>query len=94
MTDLLLKLSSYPLMEVFLIAAVVLVLVDYFLPVDWAAYLGYLCFALGMFWAFPFGPLGSLLTALAAWALLLILHKVWFSRFLTNAVGPRRRAGP
>lgn len=93
MTDLLLRLSSYPLMEVFLIAAVVLVLVDYFFPVDWAAYVGYLCFALGMFWAVPFGPVGSLVTALVLWVLLLILHKLWFSRFLTNATRPRRRTG-
>lgn len=93
MTDLLLRLSSYPLMEAFFVAAVVLVLVDYFFPVDWAAYLGYLCFALGMLWAVPFGPLGSLVVALVIWVLLLILHKVWFSRFLTNAGGTRRRAG-
>lgn len=92
MTDLLLKLSNYPMMEILCIAAVALVLIDYLFPVDWAAYLGYLCFALGMMWAVPFGPLGSVITALVIWVLLLFLHKIWFSRFLTNAVGGRSRA--
>lgn len=91
MADFLLRLSDFPLMEIFFVAAVALILIDYLFPVDWAAYLGYLCFALGMFWAVPFGPWTSLLVSLLAWLVLLLLHRVWFSRFLTNATGPRRR---
>ena len=85
MTELLMDLARYPLMEVFAIAAVVLVLIDYFFPVDFPAYIGYLCFALAMFFGVPLGFMQSVLAAVGIWVLLLILHKVWFRHFLTNA---------
>lgn len=83
--------TDLPLMLIFFVAAVALILIDYFFPVDYPAYFGYLLFSLGMFWAVPFGPLLSLVCVLAIFALLLVLHLVWFRRFLTNAPSARRR---
>ena len=77
--------TDLPLMPLLFIAAVVLILVDYFFPVDFPAYLGYLAFAAGMFWAFPLGPTLSLVASILLFLALLALHRVWFSRYLTNA---------
>lgn len=85
MTDFLLTLSNWPMMEILFILGVVLILIDYFFPVDFPAYLGYLCFAGGMFFAVPFTAVPSLVTGAAIWVVLLILHKLWFYKFLTNA---------
>lgn len=87
MNDLLMNLSIYPVMELAFALAVVLVLIDYLFPVDYPAFIGYLCFAVGGFFALPWtwGP--SLAAAVAIWALLLVLHRLWFTRFLTNAPG-------
>jgi membrane protein implicated in regulation of membrane protease activity len=92
MNDLLATLaaSDLPIMEVLFASAVVLILVDYFFPVDFPAYVGYLCFALGMFWVLPFGPLPSLVGVLVIFALFLLLHRAVFSRFLTNAPSAER----
>ncbi len=85
MTDFLALLADYPVMEVMFVLSVALVLIDYFFPVDYPAFLGYLCFAIGIFFAAPWtwGP--SLVLAAVVWVVLLVLHWVWFSRFLTNA---------
>ena len=85
MTDFLIWLSDWPAMEILFGFAIALVLIDYFFPVDWCAYLGYLCFAGGVFFALPMTATPSLLAALLVFALLLLLHKVWFSKYLTNA---------
>jgi hypothetical protein len=87
MTDALMCLSrsNFPYMEVLFALAVVLVLIDYFFPVDYPAYLGYLCFAGGTFFALPLPAIPSLLLALSVWVILLLLHTFWFSRYLTNA---------
>ncbi len=85
MTDFLVQLSHYPIMEVMFILSVILVLVDYFFPVDLPAYLGYLCFAIGVFFAAPWQWVGSAILALVVFVLLLILHRTWFTRYLTNA---------
>ncbi len=87
MTELLVRLAGNPVMEVLFVLAVVLVLIDYFFPVDYPAFIGYLCFALGVFFAVPWRSGPSLVAAIASWALLLVLHRVWFTRFLTNAPG-------
>lgn len=89
MTDLLITLSNYPVMEIAFALAVILVLVDYLFPVDYPAFIGYLCFAIGVFFALPWtwGP--SLAVALVTWVLLLVLHRLWFTRFLTNAPAQR-----
>ncbi|MDH3744148.1 MAG: hypothetical protein OES47_03490 [Acidobacteriota bacterium] len=85
MTDFLLWLSDWPAMEILFGLAIVLVLIDYFFPVDLPAYFGYLCFAGGVFFALPLTAVPSLLVALAVFAVLLLFHKVWFSKYLTNA---------
>ncbi len=83
--------TDFPVMPILFLLAVALILIDYFFPVDFPAYLGYLLFALGMFWAFPLGPALSLLASLLIFALLLVLHRFWFSRYLTNAQEDRSR---
>ncbi len=90
MNDVLVTLVNWHAMEILFALAVVLVLVDYFFPVDYPAYLGYLCFAAGMFFAVPFGVVTSLLAAFLIWMVLLVLHRLLFTRFLTNAPGAQR----
>ena len=90
MNNLVLTLVNWHVMEILFVLAIVLILIDYFFPVDYPAYIGYLCFAAGMFFALPFTVLPSLLAALGIWILLLVLHRVWFTRFLTNAPGAQR----
>jgi len=87
MYDFLLQLQNWRVMEISFIAAVALILIDYFFPVDFPAYIGYFLFAVGMFFAMPFGFLFSVLFAIGLFALLLAMHAIWFSRFLTNAPG-------
>lgn len=74
-------------MEILFIASVALILIDYFFPVDYPAYLGYFCFAAGMFFAVPFTLLPSVIVAALIFIVLLVLHRLWFSRYLTNAPG-------
>lgn len=81
-------------MEILFIASVALILIDYFFPVDYPAYLGYFCFAAGMFFAVPFGVWTSLVVAILIFIVLLVLHRVWFSRYLTNAPGAEARRTP
>lgn len=85
MTDFLLTLRNYYIVEILFIAAVLLILIDYFFPVDFAAYIGYFCFAAGIFFVAPFGMAFSLVLGVATFAILLLLHRVLFSRYLTNA---------
>ena len=87
MYDFLLTLSDWHAMEILFIASVALILIDYFFPVDYPAYIGYFCFAAGMFFALPFTLLPSFLVAILIFIVLLVLHRVWFSRYLTNAPG-------
>lgn len=87
MSELLIRLAPYPVMEAAFALAVALVLIDYLFPVDFAAYLGYLCFGAGVFFAAPWGLASSLLLGIAVVATLVTLHHLWFSRFLTNAGG-------
>ncbi|MCA9836121.1 MAG: hypothetical protein KC422_04380 [Trueperaceae bacterium] len=87
MYDFFLQLQNWHAMEISFIVAVALILIDYFFPVDFPAYIGYFFFAFGLFFAMPFGPLLSGLFALGSFLLLLAMHVVWFSRFLTNAPG-------
>lgn len=91
MYDFLLTLQDWHAMEILFILGVALILIDYFFPVDYPAYLGYFCFAAGMFFALPFTVLPSILIALGIFAVLLLLHRVWFSRYLTNAPSAEAR---
>lgn len=92
MTDFLMSIADWPVMEALFVLAVVLVLIDYFFPVDFPAYLGYLCFAGGMFFAMPFTATPSLVIGILIFLLLLTLHKLWFSKYLTNAYDRKRAA--
>ena len=85
MATFLATLPALTVMTVLFIAAVILILIDYFFPVDYPAYLGYACFALGAFFVFPFGVSLSMFASLVVFAVLLTLHMLWFSRYLTNA---------
>ncbi len=85
MEAMLVRLWAAHVPELLFVAAVVLVLIDYFFPVDYPAFLGYVCFAAGMFFVLPFGIGGSTACAALIFVGLLLLHRVWFSRFLTNA---------
>jgi len=87
MYELILQLQNWRIMEISFITAIVLILIDYFFPVDYPAYIAYGLFGLGMFLALPFGPLLSFLFAIGLVLLLLAMHIVWFSHFLTNAPG-------
>lgn len=90
MYDILLQLQNWRIMEISFVLAVILILIDYFFPIDYPAFIGYFLFAFGMFFAMPFGPLLSFLFALGLFFLLLAMHAIWFSRFLTNAPGTNR----
>lgn len=85
MLDFLANLPTIPVMTGLFIAAVVLILIDYFFPVDFPAYIGYLCFAAGMFFALPLTFVPSLIVAIVIFLLLLFFHVRLFSQYLTNA---------
>ena len=71
--------------EILMGLAIVLVLIDYCFPTDVPCHFGYFCFGAAVFFIVPLAPLPSLLTALATWGLLALLHAVWFRHFLENA---------
>ncbi len=85
MLDFLINLPTVPVMIGLFIASVVLILIDYFFPVDFPAYIGYLCFAAGMFFALPLTFMPSLVVAIAIFLVLLFFHVRLFSQYLTNA---------
>ncbi|MGB6044159.1 MAG: hypothetical protein WBF93_13450 [Pirellulales bacterium] len=85
MQDWLLKMSEWHAMEILFALAVVLILIDYFFPVDYPAYLGYFCFGAGVFFAMPMYVVPSLLIGLAVFIVFLLLHWFWFSKYLDNA---------
>jgi membrane protein implicated in regulation of membrane protease activity len=85
MPDFLANLPTVPVMTGLFIAAVVLILIDYFFPVDFPAYIGYLCFSAGMFFALPLTFIPSLIAAIVIFFLLLFFHVQLFSQYLTNA---------
>lgn len=84
MTDLLLTLRNN-IVEILFIASVVLILIDYFFPVDYPAFIGYFCFAAGIYFVAPFAVGSSLALGIIAFIILLLLHRMLFSRYLTNA---------
>lgn len=85
MLDFLANLPTVPVMTGLFIASVALILIDYFFPVDFPAYLGYLCFAAGMFFALPLTFIPSLIISIVIFIVLLIFHFALFSKYLTNA---------
>ncbi|GIW99359.1 MAG: hypothetical protein KatS3mg111_2692 [Pirellulaceae bacterium] len=90
MQDIFVWLNQPTILWMLLVSAVVAILVDYFLPVDWVAFLGYGLFSLFVGATVPATPTislgltGSLL--LIMWA----LHYSVFRHYLTNAFDGRQ----
>ena len=95
MLELQLIMQSYHAAELCLIAAAILILIDYFFPTDWPAHVGYFCIAAAVFF-WVWAPLTwwtgfrSLLLAVGVDKLLTILHHVLLHRWLANAPGTER----
>ena len=85
MANLILTLTDLHIPELLLVSAFVLILLDYLLPIDFLAYLGYLSFAAGMFFYVPFDMLFSLLFSVTLAILLFLLHAFWWGKYLSNA---------
>ena len=71
-------------------SSVLLVLLDYLLPVDWLAYLGYVCFAVFVGATVSVSPAISLAIMAVVGVGMLIAHAAFFSKYLTNAPGIER----
>lgn len=85
MTDLLVTLDRWHAMELCFVASIALILIDYFFTVDYPAYFAYLLCGAGVFLAAPVDLPLRLAAGIGTWLALLVLHRVWFSRYLTNA---------
>jgi len=85
MDEVLLFLNQPTVLWSLLATAIIAVLLDYLFPVDWLAYIGYALFAVFVGATVPVGPWSSLGIAFAVFVLMLVLHELIFSRFLTNA---------
>ena len=91
--EILRMLQGVYIFEILLVAASLLILIDYLFPTDVPAHIGYVCIAAAVFFKvsgslfFPspqqfFLNLGI---GLAVWVGLAILHRLFFRRFLENA---------
>jgi vacuolar-type H+-ATPase subunit I/STV1 len=85
MEDFLLALNQPIILWSLFTASVVLILIDYFFPVDWPAYIGYVAFSFFIGATISLPPIGSLICIPGVFILLLVLHEMLFSRYLTNA---------
>lgn len=74
-----------------LASSVGLVMIDWFFPVDWPAYLGYGLFAVFVGATIPVSPFMSLVAIFLVLLSMLVLHEMFFTRFLTNAPQFERR---
>lgn len=84
MSNLIITLIDLHIPELLLVSSLVLILLDYFLPIDFLAFLGYISFAAGMFFYVPFNILYSLLFSLAIALVLFMLHAIWWGKYLSN----------
>lgn len=85
MNELLATLDQWHAMEVCFVTSVALILIDYYFTVDYPAYFAYLLCGTGVFLAAPAEPGLRLAAGAGTLGLLLVLHRFWFSRYLTNA---------
>ena len=85
MEDLLLFLNQPLVLWSLFGGAIGLVLIDYLFPVDWPAYFGYALFGIFVGATVPLSAMMSLVAMVAVFCLMLVLHKLIFSRYLTNA---------
>lgn len=68
-------------------AATILILIDFYFPVDWPAHIGYAAFGAGVFLVLHLSVVQCAVAGVGAFVLLEIMHYVLFSRYLTNAPG-------
>ena len=93
MIETLANLQSNFAAEALVAIAAILILIDYFFPTDWPAHLGYVGLAVAAFffvWGGGLAPWAlqpSIALAIGVWVGLAVLHRLLFSRFLTNAPG-------
>ena len=83
-------LQANHILEILLAAGVLFILVDYFFPTDLPAHFGYLSLALGTFfiaYRASIAPVWCIVICLVSWAILGILHRLVFFKFLSNAPG-------
>ena len=92
MTEIMMMLNQPGVLLGLSTASIVLILLDYLLPIDWLAYLGYVCFALFIGATAPASPLYSCVVMGIVLVAALLLHEFFFARLLTNA--PRHESRP
>lgn len=85
MDELLLFLNQPTVLMILGVGAVVLVLIDYLFPVDWPAFVGYVLFSVFVGATVPLSQTFSLIVMGVTFVVLLILHAIVFSKYLTNA---------
>ncbi len=90
------QLLRFRIVEILVLLAAVLILIDYFFATDVPAHFGYFCAAAAMFFVAsmkPFSLRDSLIIAIVIWISLAVLHQTWFRRYLENAPGTAGYAG-
>ncbi len=92
MAELMMTLNQPGVLGTLFIASVVLLLLDYLLPIDWLAYLGYVSFAVFIGATAPASPFNSVVVMVVVLAVALLLHEFFFAQYLTNA--PRHESRP
>jgi hypothetical protein len=80
-------LQTNRIVEILIILAGVLIVVDYFFPVDLPAHLGYVCLGLAAFFGFPTDLTWSIIFGMLVWFFLATGHRFWWGEFLENAPG-------
>ena len=81
--------ARYHLDWVLLASAVGLFLVDVFFRTDWPAHLAYICAAAAVFCWLPLAAIPSLVVAVGLWAILALLHRFCWGRWIENAPPPK-----
>lgn len=77
-------LQSNHIVEILIVLAGVLIVIDYFFPVDLPAHLGYICLGLATFFAFPTTLTWSFIVGLLTWFFFATGHRFWWGEFLEN----------
>ncbi len=85
MQDLFAFLNEPIILWTLLLSGVALFLIDYFFPVDWPAFVGYLAVSIFFGATAPVGQTTSLLVMVCVFVGLLVLHMLVLTHFLTNA---------
>ena len=83
--ELLTTLQDNHIVEILIVLAGILIVIDYFFPVDTPAHIGYVCLGLAAFFAFPVGLVWSIIVGLLTWFFLATGHRFWWGDWLENA---------